>query len=91
MVERLYREAAVERAMKGQDGIMRQWKSNPVVASSGDPGCPHEDHPTQEARVAKNGVRWFVRPPMETAKSEAGAREGTGEDLGTVSGEVFGF
>ena len=85
MVERLYREAAVERAMKVQEVIMRAmakqitwWQAAQIL------GVRTRTIRRRSGECQKNGIRWFVRPPMETAKSEAGASEGTEEDLGTV-------
>ena len=55
-----------------------------MVAGSGNSWSEHTDNSTDETELDEGGIRWFVRSPLETAKSQAGARERTGEGLGEL-------
>jgi hypothetical protein len=92
VVEEHYGAAAVERAMKVQEVIMRAmakqitwWQAAEIL------GVSTRTIRRMKRNWKKKRVRWTVRSSMEASQPEARAGEEAGKGAGAVSGEVLGF
>src|SRR5262249_55001306 len=84
--------AAVERAMKVQEVIMRAmakriswWEAAEIL------GVSTRTMRRMKRKLEQGRLRWFIRPSSPPSQSETSSSEGTREGAGVVPGTLFGF